>query len=271
MGPRDKPEDDDWGEADMEDILTKTRPLDGRVAIVTGAAGCIGRATAELFAERGARVVCVVRKAADIAVLEDAIPGALIVQADVTKEDEVAGYVGKTLGLFGRIDIFFNNAGVEGPQALIGDYPTTDFMRVMEVNVLGVFLGLKHVIPVMTAQGSGVIVNMGSIASSIGGARMSGYIASKHAVLGLTRSAALEAAPHGVRVNMIAPGFIDSRMLSEIATRLGGDADGLTALVPDGRLGKPEEVARAVAFLASDESRYVNGTSLLIDGGRTVG
>ena len=255
----------------MEDTLAKAGPLNDRVAIVTGAAGVIGRATAELFAERGAKVVCVVRKAADVAVLRAAIPGALALQADVTREEEVAGYVGETLGLLGRIDIFFNNAGIEGPQTLIADYPTAEFMRVMEVNVLGVFLGLKHVMPVMTGQGSGVIVNMGSIASSIGGARMSGYIASKHAVLGLTRSAALEAAPHGVRVNMIAPGFIDSRMLSDIATRLGGDTEGLAGLVPDGRLGKPEEVARAVAFLASDESRYINGTSLLIDGGRTIG
>src|SRR6185437_8563404 len=119
-------------------------------------------------------------------------------------------------------------------------------------------------------HGSGVIVNMGSIASSIGGPKLSGYIASKHAVLGLTRTAALEAAPHGVRVNMIAPGYIDSRMLSDISQGLGGDLARLAEHVPDGRLGKPEEIARAVAFLASDESRYMNGATLLMDGGRTV-
>jgi meso-butanediol dehydrogenase / (S,S)-butanediol dehydrogenase / diacetyl reductase len=255
----------------VEDILAKAQPLDGRVALITGAGGFIGRATAELFAGRGAQVVCVVRREADLDKLREAIPGALVLQADVTKEGEVAAYVGETLGLLGRIDIFFNNAGIEGPQALIADYPKAEFMRVLEVNVLGVFLGLKHVMPVMTGQGSGVIVNMGSIASSIGGAMMSGYIASKHAVLGLTRSAALEAAPHGVRVNMIAPGFIESRMLSDIATRLGGDMEGLAQRVPEGRLGTPAEVARAVAFLASDESRYMNGASLLIDGARTVG
>ena len=255
----------------MEDNLAQARPLDGRVAIVTGAGGVIGRATAELFTARGAGVVCVVRRESDIATLGAALPDALVLQADVTKEDEVEGYVGETLGVLGRIDIFFNNAGIEGPQALIADYPTADFMRVMEVNVLGVFLGLKHVMPVMIGQGSGVIVNMGSIASSIGGAKMSGYIASKHAVLGLNRSAALEAAPHGVRVNMIAPGYVDSRMLSDIATRLGADMGSLAGHVPDGRLGKPEEVARAVAFLASDESRYMNGASLLLDGGLTVG
>jgi NAD(P)-dependent dehydrogenase (short-subunit alcohol dehydrogenase family) len=255
----------------VEDILARARPLDGRVAVVTGAAGVIGRATAELLVQRGAQVVCVVHREPDVALLQAAIPDALVLQADVSREDEVAGYVGETLGLAGRIDIFFNNAGIEGPQALIGDYPATEFMRVLEVNVLGVFLGLKHVLPVMTAQGAGVIVNTGSIASTIGAARMSGYIASKHAVLGLTRSAALEAAPFGVRVNMVAPGFIESRMLSDIAGRLGADADALAERVPDGRLGKPEEVARAVAFLASDESRYMNGTSLLLDGGLTIG
>jgi NAD(P)-dependent dehydrogenase (short-subunit alcohol dehydrogenase family) len=254
----------------VDDILAKARPLDGQVAVITGAGGFIGRATAKLLAVRGARVVCVVRRVAEVAAIGAAIPDALVLQADVSKEDEVAGYVGETLGLAGRIDIFFNNAGIEGPQAAIADYPTADFLRVLEVDVLGVFLGLKHILPVMTGQGSGAIVNMGSIASSIGAPRMSGYVAAKHAVLGLTRSAALEAAPFGVRVNMIAPGFIESRMLSDIATRLGADADALTQRVPEGRLGKPEEVARAVAFLASDESRYMNGTSLLLDGGLTV-
>jgi NAD(P)-dependent dehydrogenase (short-subunit alcohol dehydrogenase family) len=255
----------------VQDTLAQARPLDGRVAIITGAGGVIGRATAELFAARGAKVVCVVRREADIAKLQAAIPDALVLQADVTKEEEVAGFVGETLGLHGRIDIFFNNAGVEGPQKTIADYPTAEFMRVLEVNVLGVFLGLKHVMPVMIAQGSGVIINTGSIASSIGGARLGGYIASKHAVLGLTRTAALEGAPHGVRVNMMAPGYVDSRMLSDIATRLGAPYDALAGHVPDGRLGSPEEMARAVAFLASDESRYMNGTTLLMDGGRTIG
>lgn len=255
----------------MQDILAKAQPLAGQVALVTGAAGVIGRAAARLLAERGAQVVCVVRHEADVEPLGAAVPGALVLQADVSREDDVERYVGETLGLAGRIDIFFNNAGVEGPQAPIADYPAADFMRVLEVNVIGVFLGLKHVMPVMMAQGSGAIINTGSVASSIGAARMSGYIASKHAVLGLTRAAALEAAPSGVRVNMVAPGFIESRMLSDIAARLGAPAEALVARVPDGRLGKPEEVARAVAFLASDESRYMNGATLLLDGGLTIG
>jgi 3alpha(or 20beta)-hydroxysteroid dehydrogenase len=134
-----------------------------------------------------------------------------------------------------------------------------------------VFLGLQVVMPGMMAQGSGSIINMGSIASSIGAAHMSGYVASKHAVLGLTRAAALEGAPRGVRVHAIHPGFIDSRMLSDIATRLGGDAEGLVGRVPAGRLGTADDVARGVAFLASDESRYMNGAALLMDGGLTIG
>jgi NAD(P)-dependent dehydrogenase (short-subunit alcohol dehydrogenase family) len=255
----------------VEDQLSRVQPLDGRVAVITGAGGVIGLATARLFAERGAKVVCVVRRATDIARLGAAVPGAIVLQADVSKEDEVRAYVEETRRQAGRIDIFFNNAGIEGRPAPIADLPAADFMKVMEVNVLGVFLGLKHVMPVMAGQRAGAIVNMGSIASSIGGAKVSAYIASKHAVYGLTKCAALEAAPHGVRVNMVSPGYIDSRMLSDLAARLGGDTAGLVQKVPDGRLGTPEEVARAVAFLASDDSRYMNGANLVLDGGRTVG
>lgn len=248
--------------------------LQGRVAVITGAAGVIGRATAALLAARGARLVCVVRNGQDRSTLLDALPPgaqARVLSADVSEEEAVKAYVADTMAEEGRIDVFFNNAGIEGPQAPIADYPTADFMRVMEVNVLGVFLGLKHVMPVMTAQGGGSIINMSSIAGLIGAPSMAGYIASKHAVLGLTRVAALEAAPFGVRVNAIHPGFIESRMLSDIAARLGVDEPGLLQRVPAGRLGQPEEVARAVAFLASDESRYMNGSSLVLDGGLTVG
>jgi NAD(P)-dependent dehydrogenase (short-subunit alcohol dehydrogenase family) len=179
--------------------------------------------------------------------------------------------VAETVRRAGRIDIFVNNAGIEGPQATLVDYAAADFMRVMETNALGVFLGLKHVMPVMAAQGSGAIVNVSSIAGVIGATRMAGYIASKHAVEGLTKVAALEGAAQGVRVNAVQPGFIESRMLSDIASGLGGEASGLSQRVPARRLGRPEEVARAIAFLASDEARYMNGSSLLLDGGLTLG
>jgi NAD(P)-dependent dehydrogenase (short-subunit alcohol dehydrogenase family) len=256
----------------MDEIPSPALPLAGRVALITGAAGAIGRAAAELLAARGARVVCVVHRQAGIAALRAALPvDALVLAADVSKEGEVRTCVAQAVREAGRIDIFFNNAGIEGPQAPIADYAAADFMRVMEVNVLGVFLGLQSVMPLMTAQGSGSIINSSSIAGLIGARNMAGYIASKHAVLGLTRVAALEAAPFGVRVNAVHPGFIESRMLSDIAQRLGGNADSLVGRVPAGRLGQPEEVARAVAFLASDESRYMNGASMVLDGGLTVG
>ena len=247
--------------------MDQAKPLAGRVALVTGAAGAIGLATARLLAERGATIACVVRRPC-----ADLPPGALVLQADVSDEEQVKAAVEQTVRAAGRIDILVNNAGIEGPQAAIADYETAAFLRVLQVNVLGVFLGLKHVMPLMAAQGSGSIINLSSIAGIRGAAMMSGYVASKHAVLGLTRSAALEAAPSGVRVNAVLPGFIDSRMLSDIATRLGmPDTSGLDARVPSGRLGQPEEVAQTVAFLASDEARYMNGACLTLDGGLTVG
>jgi NAD(P)-dependent dehydrogenase (short-subunit alcohol dehydrogenase family) len=198
-------------------------------------------------------------------------PGALILKADVSHEDEVRQAVADTVSRLGRIDVFVNNAGIEGPQAMLADYDAAEFMRVLEVNVLGVFLGLKHVMPVMAAQGSGAIVNLSSIAGVIGATRMAGYIASKHAVEGLTKVAALEGAPQGVRVNAVLPGFIESRMLSDISAGLGGDTSGLAVRVPAGRLGQPEEVAQAIAFLASDQALYMNGSTLMLDGGLTIG
>jgi len=249
--------------------------LDGKVALITGAGGFIGRATAALLAERGARIVAIEHPAADLSALEAVLPSTcepLMIRADVTREEDVRRYVDLAVSAMGRIDIFFNNAGIEGPQAPIVDYPLADFRRILDVNVVGVFLGLQAVMPVMIAQGSGSIVNASSIAGMIGATSMAGYIASKHAVLGLTRVAALEGAPAGVRVNSVHPGFIESRMLSDIVGRLGGgEAAALAQGVPAGRLGTPLEVAKAVAFLASDESSYMNGHALVVDGGLTVG
>jgi NAD(P)-dependent dehydrogenase (short-subunit alcohol dehydrogenase family) len=246
----------------------------GRAALITGAAGVIGRTTAALLARRGTRIIAVDHPAADWTAAKAALPdpdAVLFLSADVTNEADVRAYAEAARALTGRIDIFFNNAGIEGPQALLADYPVADFRRVLEVNVVGVFLGLQTILPIMIAQRAGAIVNTASIASLIGATSMAGYIASKHAVLGLTRVAALEGAPAGVRVNSVHPGFIDSRMLSDIATRLGSTADALAGSVPAGRLGTPEEVAKAVAFLASDESSYMNGSALVVDGGQTVG
>ena len=252
-----------------------TGALSGKTALITGAAGNIGHATARLLAARGARVIGVDHPAADCSAIEASFAGDAsfaMLRADVTDEAAVKGYVEEALALSPTIDVFFNNAGIEGAQASIPDYPTAEFRKIMDVNVLGVFLGLKYVLPVMQRQGSGSVINTSSIAGLIGSANMAGYIMSKHAVLGLSRVAALEAAEYGVRVNSIHPGFIDSRMLSDIVNRLGApDTSPFAQMVPVKRLGTVDEIAQAVAFLASDDSSYMTGHAMVLDGGLTVG
>ena len=252
--------------------------LDGRVAVVTGAAGVIGTATLQLLAERGARIVAVDRKGADLAAAIKDLPAsaeALAVTADVTEEDEVREYVRASVDRFGTIDAFYNNAGIEGDIKPITEYPLESFRRVLDVNVTGVFLGMKHVLPVMLKQNKGSIINTASIAGLIGSPHIAVYSASKHAVIGLTKSAAWECTGTGVRVNCVCPGLIDSRMLSAIMQgRNGGNApppnDKMVERIPARRLGHASEVASIVAFLASDEASYVSGSAYTVDGGRTA-
>jgi NAD(P)-dependent dehydrogenase (short-subunit alcohol dehydrogenase family) len=252
--------------------------LDGKVAVVTGAAGVIGTATIRLLAERGARVVAVDRREQDLQTAVKDLPAsaqALAVTADVTDEDEVAGYVRAAVDKFGTVDVFHNNAGIEGDVAPITKYSLQTFRRVIDVNVVGVFLGLKHVLPVMLKQNRGSIINTASIAGLIGSPEVAVYSASKHAVIGLTRSAALECSATGVRVNCVCPGLIDSRMLSAIIEgRNPGNApvanDKIVGRIPARRLGQASEVASIVAFLASDEASYVSGAAYTVDGGRTA-
>ncbi|QEX20345.1 short-chain dehydrogenase [Hypericibacter adhaerens] len=240
------------------------------MALITGAAGVIGVATARLMAERGAKIAAVDRPGADLGPLREAVPRDLVlIEADVTDEASTSGYVARTQAAFGgRIDIFFNNAGIEGPVRPIPDYSLADFRRVMAVNVEGVFLGLKYVLPVMIAQRAGSVINSSSAAGVSGSPGTSGYNASKHAVLGLTRVAALEVGDKGVRVNCINPGPIRSRMMTSLDDARGsGEAQGALR-IPARRYGQPEEVAAMVAFLASDEAGFINGAYHLIDGGR---
>ena len=252
--------------------------LDGRVAVVTGAAGVIGSATMWLLAERGAKLVAVDRRQQDLqAAIVDLPPSAqaLAVTADVTREDEVAGYVRAAVDKFGTIDVFYNNAGVEGDIAPITRYSLEAFRNVIDVNVVGVFLGLKHVLPVMFKQNKGSIINTASIAGLTGATEIAAYTASKHAVVGLTKSAALECAATAVRVNCVCPGLIDSRMLSAIIegrnpTKTPVAHDKMVERIPAGRLGQASEVASVVAFLASDEASYVSGSAYTVDGGRTA-
>ncbi|WP_338700472.1 MULTISPECIES: SDR family oxidoreductase [unclassified Bradyrhizobium] len=252
--------------------------LDGRVAVVTGAAGVIGTATLHLLAERGARIVAVDRREADLSAAIKGLPAsaeALAIAADVTSEDEVKEYVRAAVDRFGTIDAFYNNAGIEGDIKPIPEYSLESFRRVLDVNVVGVFLGMKHVLPVMLKQNKGSIINTASIAGLVGSPMIAVYSASKHAVIGLTKSAAWECSGTGVRVNCVCPGMIDSRMLSTILQgRSGGNApppvEKIVDRIPARRLGLASEVASIVAFLASDEASYVSGSAYTVDGGRTA-
>ena len=253
--------------------------LDGKVAVVTGAAGVIGTATMKLLAERGARIVAVDRREQDLQSAIRDLPAsaqALAITADVTREDEVAEYVRAAIDKFENIDVFYNNAGIEGDIAPITKYSLETFRRVLDVNVVGVFLGMKHVLPVMLRQNSGSIVNTASIAGLIGSPDIAVYTASKHAVIGLTKTAAIECGGTHVRVNCVCPGMIDSRMLSAIIEgRNPGNApvprERIVERIPARRLGHASEVASIVAFLASDEASYVSGSAYTVDGGRTAG
>ncbi len=254
--------------------MTERTSLDGKVALITGANGAIGCAAAALMARRGALIVAVDRPGSDFSALRSEMPAGAryeTVEADAADEAAVAGYVAAARNAFGRIDIFFNNAGIEGVVKPIDDYPLATFRQVVDVNVIGVFLGMKHVLPVMYGQGSGCVINTSSIAGLKGTPGLSAYTASKHAVIGMTRSAAAEAGPRGVRVLSVNPGPIESRMMDSINAGQSPDAkaahDAIAAIVPQGRYGTVGEVAELVAFLASDAAGYCSGGVYSVDGG----
>lgn len=250
--------------------------LDGRVALVTGAAGVIGTAAMQLLAARGARIIAVDRDQSQLKTALQTLPGsaeALPLIADVAREDEVEGYVRAATERFGAIDVFYNNAGVEGDIAPIVRTSLEAFRRVLDVNVVGVFLGMKHVLPAMLKRNAGSIINTASIAGLMGSPDISAYTASKHAVIGLTKAAAQECTGTAVRVNCVCPGMIDSRMLSAIIAgrnpgKAPAPAERVVERIPARRLGLAAEVAAVVAFLASDDASYVSGSAYTVDGGR---
>jgi NAD(P)-dependent dehydrogenase (short-subunit alcohol dehydrogenase family) len=250
--------------------------LDGRSAVVTGAGGGIGRAASVELARAGALLTIVDRDAAALRETEREVgaAGAKVIScvADVSVSAEVTGYVNAAVTHFGRIDAFFNNAGIEGPVAPLADYPEDGFDQVIAVNLKGVFLGLRHVLPVMIEQGAGAIVNTASMAAVIGLPGSAAYCAAKAGVTGLTRVAATEVARKGIRVNAVLPGVIETRMTRSLAQSFNpadpaGAWDTMAASAPMGRFGTVAEIASVVRFLLSDEAGYVTGAGWQVDGG----
>jgi len=247
--------------------MTTTTP----VVLITGALTGIGRATAFAFARSGARLVVSGRREAEGAALIAELNGlgaeAIFVPADVRHEADIAALVAKTLDAFGRLDVAVNNAGTEGQGGPITAVDEAVYHSVFETNVKGVLLSMKHELPPMVAQGSGSIINLSSLAGHVGFAGASIYVASKHAVEGLTRSAALEVAGFGVRVNAVAPGPIQTDMLDRFTGRSAEMKAGFLGMVPAKRAGTVEEVASTIVYLASAGAAFITGQIVSMDGG----
>ncbi len=253
--------------------------LKDKVALITGGAAGIGLETARLFLGVGARVALVDLDDDDLsdAARDLGNPDDLLtIAADVSSVEDSKRYVAQTVEAFGRIDVFFNNAGIEGKVAPLVDQKIEDFDRVLAVNVRGAFLGLQHVLPVMIGQKSGSVINTSSIAGLKGSPNVAPYITSKHAVVGLTRAAAIEAAGHNVRVNSVHPSPVNTRMMRSLEEGFNpGHGEEvkqqLADTIPLGRYGESLDIANLVLFLASDESAFITGAQYPVDGGMAAG
>lgn len=245
--------------------------MNAPVVLITGALTGIGRATAQAFAREGAKIVVSGRRdeagQALAAELRDAGAQAEYIRADVRAEEDVRALVERTIERFGRIDVAINNAGTEGQLGPVTEQSADNYRDTFETNVLGVLLSLKHEMRAMQTQGHGAIVNLSSVAGQVGFAGASVYVASKHAVEGLTKSAALEGAAQGIRVNAVAPGPVQTGMLDRFTGNSAEAKRGLLSSLPAGRAGTVEEIAQTIVFLAGDKARFLTGQSINVDGG----
>ena len=248
--------------------MNPTYDFKGQVALVTGASSGMGLATAQAFAQAGAAVVLADINEEALGAATDRLSGAghqaISVICDVSKEDEVAALVERAVATFGRLDMAFNNAGIQAPPSDAADEPAEIFDRVNAINLRGVWSCMKHELRQMREQGSGAIVNC----SSLGG--RGAYHVSKHGVIGLTRSAALEYAPRGIRINAVCPGTIETPMVTEMVARGELDVPEAMKNQPIGRLGRPDEIAAAVLWLCSPAASFIIGVALPVDGGYTA-
>ena len=249
--------------------------LENKVAVITGGAGGIGQETAAHFLAEGASVVLVDVDQARLDATAKALGGGervLTAKADVSNETDVKRYVEASLDRFGRIDVFFNNAGIEGAVAPLEQQDIALFDKLIAINVRGAYLGLKHVLPHMYKAGAGSVINTSSVAGLDGSAGVLPYVTSKHALTGMTKVAAIEAASRNVRVNSVHPSPVNTRMMRSLEAGFGPD-DAAAAkatmekAIPLGRYGEPGDIAKLVVFLASDESRFITGAQYRIDGG----
>lgn len=243
--------------------------FEGKVALVTGGAFGIGRATAIAFANKGAKVVVadLIEDTETVDAIRKSGGEALFVQCDVGHQDQIKDLMDKTKSYYGRLDYAFNNAGIEGYSANTQDCTVENWDRTINVNLKGVWLCMKYQIPMMLEQGSGVIINCASIAGLVGFPELPAYVASKHAIVGLTKTAALENAKKGIRVNAVCPGVIKTAMIDRITGEEKAVEQAFLEKKPMGRMGDPKEVANAVVWMCSDEASFVTGHAMAVDGG----
>ncbi|HEU4552517.1 MAG TPA: SDR family oxidoreductase [Chitinophaga sp.] len=245
--------------------------FDGKVALITGGSFGIGRAAAVAFAKKGASVVVadLIEDGEQATLKEITAAGgnAIFVQCDVSKAADVTAMIDRTFNTYGRLDFAFNNAGIEGISAATQECTRENWEKVLAVNLTGVWLCMKHELPHMLRQGKGAIVNCASVAGLIGFPNLPAYVASKHAVIGLTKTAALENAQSGIRINTVCPGVIRTAMIDRITGKDKAVEQRFTDMEPMGRFGEPEEVAEAVVWLCSDAASFITGHALTVDGG----